>query len=120
MAHSVPLLRNFAFLLGLFMGLSGGSVAAESTLRVGKAISGPFDFTPLDIGIAKGFYRQQGLEIEAINFAGSAKLQQALAADAVDIGLGSGPELAFGAAHAATGSQRRQSKRDYAFAEAVR
>jgi ABC-type nitrate/sulfonate/bicarbonate transport system substrate-binding protein len=77
------------------MGLSGGSVAAESTLRVGKAISGPFDFTPLDIGIAKGFYRQQGLEIEAINFAGSAKLQQALAADAVDIGLGSGPELAF-------------------------
>ncbi len=70
-------------------------MAAEPILRVGKAISGPFDFTPLDIGVAKGFYRQQGLEIEIVNFAGSAKLQQGLASNAVDIGLGSGPELAF-------------------------
>lgn len=68
---------------------------AAETLRVGKAIAGPFDFTPLDIGIAKGFFQKHGLEIERANFAGSAKLQQGLAADAVDIGLGSGPELAF-------------------------
>jgi ABC-type nitrate/sulfonate/bicarbonate transport system substrate-binding protein len=55
----------------------------------------PFDFTPLDIGMEKGFYKKHGLDIEEINFAGSAKLQQGLAADAVDIGLGSGPEIAF-------------------------
>ncbi|HZT52043.1 MAG TPA: ABC transporter substrate-binding protein [Stellaceae bacterium] len=73
----------------------GAAAQAAETLRVGKAIAGPFDFTPLDIGIAKGFFEKHGLAIERANFAGSAKLQQGLAAGAVDIGLGSGPELAF-------------------------
>ena len=71
------------------------SAAADVTLRVGKAIALPFDFTPLDVGMAKGFFKKHGLDIQEINFAGSAKLQQGLAADAIDIGLGSGPELAF-------------------------
>jgi ABC-type nitrate/sulfonate/bicarbonate transport system substrate-binding protein len=79
---------------GMVVAVAAPSRAAE-TLRVGKAIAGPFDFTPLDIGIAKGFFQKHGLQIERANFAGSAKLQQGMAADAVDIGLGSGPELAF-------------------------
>jgi NitT/TauT family transport system substrate-binding protein len=82
-----------AFAIGLM--LSAPGARAEETLRVGKAIAGPFDFTPLDIGMAKGFFAKHGLTIESVNFAGSAKLQQGLAADAVDVGLGSGPELAF-------------------------
>jgi ABC-type nitrate/sulfonate/bicarbonate transport system substrate-binding protein len=45
--------------------------------------------------MAKGFFQKHGLELEIASFAGSAKLQQALGADAIDIGLGSGPELAF-------------------------
>jgi ABC-type nitrate/sulfonate/bicarbonate transport system substrate-binding protein len=69
--------------------------SALEKLRTGKAIALPFDFTPLDIGMAKGFFQQHGLELEISAFAGSAKLQQALAADAIDLGLGSGPELAF-------------------------
>lgn len=69
--------------------------SALEKLRTGKAIALPFDFTPLDIGMAKGFFQKHGLELEISSFAGSAKLQQALAADAIDIGLGSGPELAF-------------------------
>jgi len=69
--------------------------AALDKLRVGKAIALPFDFTPLDVGMAKGFFQKHGLDIEIVNFAGSAKLQQGLGADAIDIGLGSGPELAF-------------------------
>jgi NitT/TauT family transport system substrate-binding protein len=81
--------------LALLPGLGAAPGLAAETLRVGKAIALPFDFTPLDIGIAKGFYQKHGLEIEAVNFAGSAKLQQGLAANAVDIGLGSGPELSF-------------------------
>ena len=72
-----------------------GSAAADATVRVGKAIALPFDFVPLDVGMQKGFFKKHGLDIEATNFAGSAKLQQGLAADAVDIGLGSGPELVF-------------------------
>jgi len=69
--------------------------SALEKLRAGKAIALPFDFTPLDIGMAKGFFQRHGIELEISSFAGSAKLQQALAADALDIGLGSGPELAF-------------------------
>jgi ABC-type nitrate/sulfonate/bicarbonate transport system substrate-binding protein len=69
--------------------------SALEKLRTGKAIALPFDFTPLDIGMEKGFFQKHGLELEISAFAGSAKLQQALAADAIDVGLGSGPELAF-------------------------
>ena len=83
-----------AFALGLLV-WGGAAAQAADKLRVGKAIAGPFDFTPLDVGIAKGFFAKHGLDIERANFAGSAKLQQGLAADAVDIGLGSGPELVF-------------------------
>ena len=74
---------------------SFSEAAAQTTLRVGKAIALPFDFVPLDVGMAKGFFKNHGLEIEEVNFAGSAKLQQGLAADAIDVGLGSGPELVF-------------------------
>jgi len=80
------------FLAGL---AAGSATAAEDKLRVGKAIALPFDFVPLDVGMEKGFFKSHGLDIEEVNFAGSAKLQQGLAADAIDIGLGSGPELVF-------------------------
>jgi NitT/TauT family transport system substrate-binding protein len=75
--------------------LASGGAHADNMLRVGKAIAGPFDFTPLDVGVAKGFFHAHGIAIDEVNFAGSAKLQQGLAANAIDIGLGSGPELAF-------------------------
>jgi ABC-type nitrate/sulfonate/bicarbonate transport system substrate-binding protein len=79
----------------LIVGFGAGPGHAADTLRVGKAVAGPFDFTPLDVGIAKGFFAKHGLTIEEVDFAGSAKLQQGLGADAIDVGLGSGPELAF-------------------------
>lgn len=75
--------------------LGTGTASADATLRVGKAIALPFDFTPLNVGMEKGFFKKHGLDIQEIDFAGSAKLQQGLAANAVDIGLGSGPELSF-------------------------
>ena len=81
--------------VALLPALGAASAMADATLRVGKAIALPFDFTPLDVGMQKGFFKKHGHDIEEINFAGSAKLQQALAADAIDIGLGSGPELVF-------------------------
>jgi ABC-type nitrate/sulfonate/bicarbonate transport system substrate-binding protein len=87
------MMRALAAILLLL--LLGGAAEADATLKVGKAIAGPFDFTPLDVGMAKGFFARHGIKIEEVNFAGSAKLQQGLAAKAVDIGLGSGPELAF-------------------------
>jgi len=68
---------------------------ATEKLRVGKAVPAAFSFTPLDVGMATGIFARHGLAIEEFAFGGSAKLHQALAADSLDIGLGSGPELAF-------------------------
>ena len=69
--------------------------AAADALRVGKANPVAFSFVPLDVGIATGAFARHGLKIEESSFAGSAKVQQALAANAIDLSLSSGPELAF-------------------------
>src|ERR1700685_4739795 len=79
--------------------LAGVLIAAQAkpteTLRVGKAVPEAFSFTPLDIGIRKGFFKDNGLDVEGSAFAGDAKLQQAMASDSIDMALGSGPALAF-------------------------
>src|SRR5499425_581460 len=69
--------------------------SAAEKLRVGKAVPEAFSFVPLDIGMRKGFFAKQGLEIESIAFAGDARMQQAMASDSLDIALGSGPAMAF-------------------------
>ena len=68
---------------------------AAEKLRVGKAVAFAWTFTPLDIGIQTGIFAKHGLEIEASDATGDAKLQQALTADSLDIGIGSGPGMAF-------------------------
>jgi ABC-type nitrate/sulfonate/bicarbonate transport system substrate-binding protein len=68
---------------------------AAEKLRVGKAVAFAWTFTPLDVGIQTGQFATHGLEIEASAAAGDAKLQQALTADSIDIGIGSGPGMAF-------------------------
>ncbi len=69
--------------------------SATETLRVGKAVPEAFSFVPLDVGMRKGLFAKQGLEIESIAFNGDARLQQAMASDSLDIALGSGPAMAF-------------------------
>ncbi len=68
---------------------------AAEKLRVGKAVPFAWTFTPLDVGIQTGQFARQGLDIEASAFGGDAKLQQALTADGIDVGIGSGPGMAF-------------------------
>ena len=72
-----------------------GRAHADDTLRVGKAVPEAFSFTPLDVGTQMGFFKKYGLDIQSIAFAGDAKLQQAMASDSIDIGIGSGPAMAF-------------------------
>jgi ABC-type nitrate/sulfonate/bicarbonate transport system substrate-binding protein len=45
--------------------------------------------------VAQGFFTRRGVDVDITAFAGDAKLQQALAAGAVDMGVGGGPSLAF-------------------------
>ncbi len=68
--------------------------ASPELLRVGKSVPEAFSFVPLDVGMRVGLFRKYGVEIEASSLSGGARLQQALAADSIDIGLGSGPEMA--------------------------
>jgi ABC-type nitrate/sulfonate/bicarbonate transport system substrate-binding protein len=75
--------------------LLGLTAASAETLRVGKAGREAFSFVPLDVGVRTGIFKRHGLDIQIANFGGDAKLQQAMAADAIDIALGSGPGLAF-------------------------
>jgi ABC-type nitrate/sulfonate/bicarbonate transport system substrate-binding protein len=69
--------------------------AGAETLRVGKAGRDAFSFVPVDVGLRTGIFKNNGLDIEISSFGGDARVQQAMAADGIDIGLGSGPGLAF-------------------------
>lgn len=73
----------------------GSPANAAETLRVGKAVPFAWTFSPLDVGMQMGIFAKHGLDIEASSFGGDARLQQALAADSLDMGVGSGPGMAF-------------------------
>jgi NitT/TauT family transport system substrate-binding protein len=81
-------------LLTAFILMSAPSTAVE-LLRVGKAVPEAFSFVPLDVGMRQGIFTKNGIEIQSVAFAGDARMQQAMASDSLDIGLGSGPALAF-------------------------
>jgi NitT/TauT family transport system substrate-binding protein len=82
--------------IALTTGLSAGPASAEA-LRVAKVVPFAWAFTPLDIGMQIGIFAKHGLDIEESSLAGDAKLQQALTANSVDMGIGSGPGMAFSA-----------------------
>jgi NitT/TauT family transport system substrate-binding protein len=89
-------MRGFfrAFLITL-LALMVTPAAAVEKLRVGKAVAFAWTFTPIEIGIETGQFAKQGVELEVSAFGGDAKMQQALTADSIDIGIGSGPGMAF-------------------------
>jgi ABC-type nitrate/sulfonate/bicarbonate transport system substrate-binding protein len=83
----------------LALTLAGALVAASGataeTLRVGKAGREAFSFVPADIGAQIGLFKKHGIDVTISSFGGDARVQQAMTADGIDIGLGSGPGLAF-------------------------
>ena len=82
--------------LASVVGLLGATtIGWGETLRVGKAGREAFSFVPADIGVRTGIFKKHGLDLEISSFGGDARIQQAMAADGIDIGLGSGPGLAF-------------------------
>src|SRR5580658_8313740 len=83
------------FIAAVAIGLSASVASANELVRVGNAGRESFSFTPANIGQATGIFAKHGLDLLIAGFGGDAKLQQAMAADAVDVGLGSGPGMAF-------------------------
>ena len=81
--------------------------AAAEPLRVGKAVVENVGFIPLDVGMETGIFAKHGLAVEELNFAGGAKIAQAMTAGAIDISLSAGPDMQFvakGAPEIAIGS----------------
>ena len=70
---------------------------AATKLRVAKVVPFAWTFTALDVGLQQGIFAKNGLDIEASASNGDAKLQQLLTSGSVDIGIGSGPGMAFSA-----------------------
>jgi len=68
---------------------------AADLIRVGNVGAVAFSFVPTNVGKETGIFAKNGLDVQIFGFGGDAKLQQAMAAHAVDVGLGSGPGMAF-------------------------
>ena len=69
------------------------SRGALRKLTVAKSIPNLMAYTPIDVAAAKGYFAKHEIEIEAIAFAGSAGMHQAMTAGALDIALGSGSTM---------------------------
>ncbi|HUK61454.1 MAG TPA: ABC transporter substrate-binding protein [Stellaceae bacterium] len=68
---------------------------ALDTVRAVKAANVAWTFTVLDIGMEAGIFQKYGITVDISAAGGDAKVQQALASDSADFGLGSGPSMAF-------------------------
>src|SRR5215510_10147031 len=73
----------------------GQPACAQVKVRVGQPQAGTFQFVPLQVGAEAGIFNKHSVDLEVISFGGGPRVQQAIAADSIDIGIGSGPELAF-------------------------
>jgi ABC-type nitrate/sulfonate/bicarbonate transport system substrate-binding protein len=77
--------------------LSAPTVHAAVTVRAAESVPGQFSFAPLDIGAQQGIFAKYGLDVTITDFTGDAKLQEGMASNSIDVGLGGGPGMAFAA-----------------------
>jgi NitT/TauT family transport system substrate-binding protein len=68
---------------------------AMDQVRVGKSVEIAFTFIQPDVGIDAKIWPKYNIDPTITNFAGDAKMMQALTAGSIDFGLGSGPSLSF-------------------------
>jgi len=68
---------------------------AAEKLRVGTPEPTAFVFSPINVAIETGILKKHGLEAERFDFAGGAKLHQAMVAGALDIIIGTGSDILF-------------------------
>ncbi|HUB95758.1 MAG TPA: ABC transporter substrate-binding protein [Stellaceae bacterium] len=80
----------------LVLALTIGAPAwANDALKVGTPEPVAFVFAALDVGIRSGIFEKHALDVTRVDFAGGAKLHQAIAAGAIDAAVGTGSDLLF-------------------------
>lgn len=77
--------------------LAASTAAAAVEVRAAESVSGQFSFVPLDVGAKQGIFAKYGVDVTIATFTGDAKLQEGMASNSIDIGLGGGPAMAFSA-----------------------
>lgn len=87
-------MRGLVLVLALVAMVATPSRAAD-TVRVGKASPTAIAMMPLEVGLKQGLYAKHGIDLKIIDFEGGGKMHQGMAAGAIDIGVGAGPEMAF-------------------------
>jgi NitT/TauT family transport system substrate-binding protein len=90
MSRTALIVTALAFSLVL-----GQPACAQMKVRVGQPQAGTFQFVPLQVGAEAGIFNKHNVDLDVVSFGGGPRVQQAIAADSIDIGIGSGPELAF-------------------------
>jgi ABC-type nitrate/sulfonate/bicarbonate transport system substrate-binding protein len=68
---------------------------ALDKVHVGNPSDIAWAFVPPFVGIEAGIFKKYDLDVDVASFGGDQKMQQALNAGSIDIGLGGGPAMAF-------------------------
>ncbi len=79
----------------LALGASLAPAHALDKVHVGNPSDIAWAFVPPYVGIEAGIFKKYDLEVDVASFGGDQKMQQALNAGSIDIGLGGGPAMAF-------------------------
>ena len=88
----------FARIIGvaaIALACSAGLSQADEKVRVGTPEATGFSFSVVDVGNAVGIFKKAGLEVERDDFAGGAKMHQAMDAGALDVITGTGSDILF-------------------------
>lgn len=93
--HSITRASRRIGLALLAASLPTAAAHADDKLRVGTPEPTAFIFSTVDVGIDSGIFKKYALDVERIDFAGGAKLAQAMTAGAVDINVATGADMLF-------------------------
>jgi NitT/TauT family transport system substrate-binding protein len=88
----------FARIIGLAaiaLSCFAAQAQADEKIRLGTPEPTGFSFSVPDVGNAVGIFKKYGIEVERIDFAGGAKMHQAMDAGALDVISGTGSDLLF-------------------------
>ena len=81
--------------LAAALALAAPSAQAADKIHTGNPSDIAWAFVPPYVGIAQGLFAKYNLDVDVASFGGDQKMQQALNAGSIDIGLGGGPAMAF-------------------------
>jgi NitT/TauT family transport system substrate-binding protein len=93
-AHAPWLGFAFSTAAGLLLTCTTAA-RADDKIRARTPEPTAYVFSPTTVGIESGIFKKHGLDVERIDFAGGAKLHQAMTAGALDVIIGTGTDIPF-------------------------